>query len=86
MSKRYTCKQLQTDMDRVNRYLLSAGVVDRIFTYDHGGGYPFVYLAEPAQFAKTGGVLRKVESGTPKECFTAMTQQADTMMRGAKNA
>jgi len=80
--KRYTCKQLENDISRVNRYLLSAGVVDRIFVYGHAYGYPFVYLAEPIRFAKTGEVLRKVESGTPKECFTAMTQQADTMMRG----
>ena len=80
--KRYTCKQLENDISRVNRYLLSAGVVDRIFAYDHAHGYPFVYLADPIQFAKTGGVLSTVQSGTPKECFTAMTQQADTMMRG----
>ena len=80
--KRYTCKQLENDISRVNRYLLSAGVTDRIFTYGHAYGYPFVYLADPTQFARTGGVISTVQSGTPRECFTAMTKQADTMMRG----
>ena len=79
MTTRYTRKDLRQDAADYNSRLASAGI-DQTFIVAERYEWVAVDLAS-SEAQQTGAVLRTVESGTPRECVTAMRQEFYNLLK-----